>query len=83
MKQKRATLSNGFILGPNNKLIKVTKRVLKQFQDGGFEIKNGVVSKKRKRSKAENHAENKRIKLGDIEQYIDLFQFVNAVVSVC
>ena len=28
LKQKRATLSNGFILGPNNKLIKGSKKVL-------------------------------------------------------
>ena len=33
--------------------------------------------KKRKRSKAENHVVNKRIKLDDVEQYIDLFQFAN------
>jgi hypothetical protein len=33
--------------------------------------------KKRKRSKAENHIVNKRIKLDDVEQYIDMFQFVN------
>jgi hypothetical protein len=33
--------------------------------------------KKRKRSKAENHVVNKRIKLDDVEQYIDLFQFTN------
>jgi len=33
--------------------------------------------KKRKRSKAENHVVNKRIKLDNVEQYIDLFQFAN------
>ena len=33
--------------------------------------------KKRKRSKAENHVVTKRIKLDDVEQYIDLFQFTN------
>jgi hypothetical protein len=48
LKQKRASLSDGLILSPNNKLIKVSKKILKQFQDGGFEIKNGVVSKKEK-----------------------------------
>ena len=81
IKKNKAILQNGLLLLPNNRSIKVNKKVLKQFQNGGFEIKNGIVSKKRKRSKVEQGA-NKRIKLDDVEEYIELVELVDVDLIV-
>jgi hypothetical protein len=58
------------IINPHKKLVKSTERIIQQLQHGGYEIVNGIVTRRRRREeKAEERRTRQRL---DIDYNLDL-----------